>query len=58
MKLQGEISRILSLPDVKQKLVQLGLEPVGDTPEEFSKAILAGIEKWGKVIRNHGISIE
>ena len=57
-KLQAEISQILFLPDVKEKLVPLGMDPVGDSPEQFSKAIAAGIEKWGKLIRDNGINIE
>ena len=40
------------MPDVKQKCAQLGFDPVGDTPEEFSAYIKKEVEKWGKVIKD------
>ncbi len=58
LKLQGEIAQVLFRPDVKEKLLPLGMEPVGDSPEEFSRAILVGMDKWSKVIRDSGIKIE
>ena len=49
-KLQEEIVKILHLPDVKELLFAQGLEPVGDTPDQFSKRIQLEIQKWSKVI--------
>ena len=57
-KLNREIVRILNLPDVKERLIAQGAEPVGDTPEEFAKYIKAEAAKWGKVIRTLNLKIE
>jgi tripartite-type tricarboxylate transporter receptor subunit TctC len=45
-----EIARIIKLPDVKDKLVAVGLEPDGMSPAEFAAYIQADIAKWKKVI--------
>jgi len=39
------------LPDVKERLVTLGFDPVASTPDEFGKRIATEIEMWAKVIK-------
>ena len=56
--LHREISKITAMPDVKERFATLGLEPVGNTPEEFGAYINAEIERWGKVIRDAKIRSE
>jgi tripartite-type tricarboxylate transporter receptor subunit TctC len=53
--LNREILKILRLPAMKERLVQLGYEPVGTTPDEFGVQIRTEITKWAKVIRSAGI---
>ena len=48
--LQTEIARIIHLPDVKDKLLAIGLEPDGMSPAVFAAYIKADIAKWKKVI--------
>ena len=55
MLLNRESARIIALPDVKERLTALGMEPVGSTPEECSALIRTEIERWAKVIREAGI---
>jgi tripartite-type tricarboxylate transporter receptor subunit TctC len=50
-KLSAEIVRILRLPDIQEKLIAMGAEPVGNTPEEFTTFIRADIQKWANVVR-------
>jgi tripartite-type tricarboxylate transporter receptor subunit TctC len=57
-KLNGEINRIISIPDVRQTLTQQGADPLGGTPEEFARAIAIDIEKWKKVVGSAGIQPE
>jgi tripartite-type tricarboxylate transporter receptor subunit TctC len=57
-RLNGEIVRIVALPDVKQRLAALGFEPVANTPEEFAAYIRSEGDKWAKVIREANIKIE
>jgi tripartite-type tricarboxylate transporter receptor subunit TctC len=48
--LQTEIARIIHLPDVKDKLLAIGLEPDGMSPATFAAYIKADVAKWKKVI--------
>jgi tripartite-type tricarboxylate transporter receptor subunit TctC len=48
----------MAQPDVKERLVALGFNPVGSTPEEFAKQIKIELEKWAKVIRAANIKAE
>lgn len=57
-KMQQEISAILQMPDVRQKLAELGTEPVGSTPEEFAAFLKGEMDKWSKVVKEANIRIE
>ena len=50
-KLNGEINRILTLPDVKERMLTLGAIPAGNTPQEFAAFVKSETERWGKVAR-------
>jgi len=49
--LNKQINAIIALPDSKEKLTSLGLDPVGGTPEQFARDMRAEGEKWAKVIK-------
>jgi tripartite-type tricarboxylate transporter receptor subunit TctC len=55
-KLQQEITKILQLQEMKEKLVLDGSEPVGNTPAQFGAHMRAEVEKWRKLIREAGIT--
>jgi tripartite-type tricarboxylate transporter receptor subunit TctC len=57
-RLNREIARSTALPNVREQLVALGFDPVGSTPEEFSKQIKVELEKWTRVIRAANIKAE
>jgi tripartite-type tricarboxylate transporter receptor subunit TctC len=48
--LQREIARIIALPDVKERMDTLGLDPGGMSSAEFAAYVNADIAKWKKVI--------
>ncbi len=50
-RLNAEINKILAAPDMRAKLADLGYEPVGGTPEEFSAHITREEAKWGKIVK-------
>ena len=56
--LNREIAKSMALPDVKERLVALGFDPVGSTPEEFAKQIKIELEKWAKVIQAANIKAQ
>ena len=57
-KLNGEINRIIAVPEMRQTLIQQGADPLGSTPEEFGQAIAIDIEKWKKVVAATGLKPE
>ncbi|HET7729273.1 MAG TPA: tripartite tricarboxylate transporter substrate binding protein [Usitatibacter sp.] len=57
-KLNGEITRILALPDVRERFLAQGVEPVGSTPEQFGEHIRAQMAKWRKVVEDAGVKAE
>jgi tripartite-type tricarboxylate transporter receptor subunit TctC len=50
-RLQVSSAEALALPDVKERLAQAALVPVGNTPQQFAAAMRADIETWGKLAR-------
>ena len=57
-KLYKEISRSLTLPDVRDRMMANGQEPVGSTPEKFAAYIKAEMIKWEKVIKQSGAKVD
>jgi tripartite-type tricarboxylate transporter receptor subunit TctC len=53
-KLHKEITSVLNAPDMRERLLNEGNEPVVSTPEEFRKFLQADIEKWAKIIKLTG----
>ena len=54
MKIQAEVARVIKIPEIREKLVQQGVDPVGSTPDEFAAYIRAETEKWAKVVKMAG----
>ena len=50
-RLNKEINLVLSGPEIKDRLADLGFIPMPMTPAEFGKRIADQTEKWGKVVR-------
>jgi tripartite-type tricarboxylate transporter receptor subunit TctC len=57
-KLQTEIARIVAEPAVKQRLETLGFEPIGSTPEYFTKYIADEMAKSSRIITDAKIKVE
>ncbi len=57
-RLQAETVKALTAYDVRRRLIEDGLEPVGSTPAEFGAYIRTEIAKWARVISVAGIAIE
>jgi len=55
---QREIAKAIATPEMKQRLVALGFDPVANTPEEFAARIKREVPKWAKVIRDAQIKAE
>ncbi len=53
-RLHGEFTRALAMPDLREKMMSLGAEPVGSTPEEFANYIRSEADKYARVIKASG----
>ena len=57
-RLNVEITRIINLPDVREKFASLGAEPRSSTPQEFSAFIRHELERWTPLIKQSGASAD
>ena len=57
-KLNAEVVRIVKLPDIRQKLDGMGVDPLGNTPEQVSEWIRREIAKYGPVVKAGNIKAE
>ena len=54
----GEIVAILADPDVAKSLTGSGLEPVGDTPQQFAAYLRSEAKKWQALVKKMCITSE
>ena len=57
-KVNSEIVRILNMPDIRGRMLKLGLEPSPMTVQEFDAYIRSELVKWGKAVKAAGIQPE
>lgn len=57
-KLNREVDRILTLPDVKEKLNSVGAEDGGGSPEQFGKFVRDEIAKYSKIVKEAGVKLD
>jgi tripartite-type tricarboxylate transporter receptor subunit TctC len=57
-KLTSEVRRIVGLPDIRDKLSGMGVEPLGNTSEETAEWIRREIARYGPVVKTAGIKTE
>ncbi|HEY4373915.1 MAG TPA: tripartite tricarboxylate transporter substrate binding protein [Burkholderiales bacterium] len=57
-RLNRDVNAALKTPEMREKIVFTGGEPLGGTSEEFSRFIQTEIVKWGKIIKDANIKFE
>jgi len=57
-RLSAEIAKIVKSPEMREKLVAMGAEPVGGTPDEFRAVIDRDIAKWKPLAQKVGIKVD
>ena len=57
-RLQSEIGKILKAPEIRERFITLGAEPVGSTPEQFAAFYRSEVAKWAKVVKESGAQID
>ena len=58
MKLNKEINKLLVEPAFRKRIIDVGVEPMGGTPQDFAKYRDAEITKWAKVVQVSGAKID
>ena len=57
-RVSREVAEVVKDPVVSEKLLKLGGEPVGSTPEAFDRFFRAEVAKWAKVVRQANIRVD
>ena len=57
-KLSNEISQITRLPEVRERFLALGAEPVGNSAEEFAAFTKSELNKWARVVKQSGARVD
>ena len=57
-RISAEVARAYTNPQARERLAQIGMDPVGSTPEEFVSFLRTEIAKWSKVVKEANIRIE
>ena len=57
-KLNREINKIFSMPDVKTRVASLGVKTPGGTPEDLRRFQEAEVKRWAKIIKEGNITID
>ncbi|MBM3356137.1 MAG: tripartite tricarboxylate transporter substrate binding protein [Betaproteobacteria bacterium] len=57
-RVNAEVVRIITLPDIKEKLSATGAYPIGNSPREFGEWLAASKDRWAKLIKDTGFKLE
>ncbi|TMH45682.1 MAG: tripartite tricarboxylate transporter substrate binding protein [Betaproteobacteria bacterium] len=57
-RLAGEVAKVVKQPDVVQRFTQLGIDPVGSTPQEYAALNKADYEKYARLVKASGAKID
>jgi tripartite-type tricarboxylate transporter receptor subunit TctC len=56
--LAREYGRVLQAPDVRERLLNLGAEPNGETGEAFTRMVREDVARWSKIVKAAGVKVE
>jgi len=57
-QLSAEVNRVVNLPEVREKLLAVAVEPMTATPEQFSAFIAAEIPRWARLVQTSGAKLD
>ncbi len=57
-RLNTDLNKIIAAPDMRQRMIDNGFEPVGGAPEKFGDKIRAEIAKWAPVVKAAGVKVD
>lgn len=57
-KIYNDISTVMNMPDVKEKMAKMGVDVVASQPEEFDRFLRSELTKWSSVAKQAGVKAE
>ncbi len=57
-KLNSEVLKVLRIPEVRERLQSMGIEVVGNSPEQFAAFMRAETLKWGRIVKDSGAKVD
>jgi len=57
-RIYNEVAKVLKVPELRDRLLRDGIEPVGSTPEQYTEHIKKEAVKWGKVVKDSGARVD
>ena len=57
-KVNGDVTAVLEMPDVKERLERLGAEPAPQSPDDFARFVRDEIARWAKVVKASGATAD
>ncbi len=57
-RLHAEVGRVLAMPEIRERILNLGAEPIGSTPEEFAVAYKADLAKFARIVKEARIPLQ
>jgi tripartite-type tricarboxylate transporter receptor subunit TctC len=57
-RMQREVARVVQLPDIREKLIDQGGDPVGGSSEDLGRVVKSELKKWTEVIRAARIKLD
>jgi tripartite-type tricarboxylate transporter receptor subunit TctC len=57
-RVYNEVAKVLKVPEIRDRLLRDGIEPVASTPEQFLEHTKKEAVKWGKVVKDSGARVD
>ena len=57
-RLSRDINEAMAYPETRERIVSLGYDVLGSTPEQFEAHLRSELARWGKVVRDSGARID
>ena len=57
-KISADINKALQQPELRQRMAENGMEPAGNTPEQFDAFIRSEIEKWAPIVKAANLKLD
>ena len=57
-KIHADVITIVRRPDFQERLIQDGIDPIANTPEEFAAQIKADLVSWARVVKASGVTLD